>query len=262
MPSAKEITPEIPKRILSLGNYGTGKSVFASSFPTPGFVFDIDDGIQIYRGKDFDYETYTLSPQSWLQFEKDVNRVIKETNEGKYKTIVVDSTTVLAAIAMEKALQIDPKRSNTGGPLWNVHFSMVKNLIEGQLRKILTLSSKAYVVVIGHLHIVQDAETGSIIDITPLLPGALSENFPGNFSEVYCHFSRKKEGKTEYYLRTAPKGFYRARSRVSGVEGLLPEEVRNDFTFIETTLKTNILERERKLAAAIRNTVTTPPTSK
>ena len=82
MPSAKEIVPEIPKRILSLGDYGTGKSVFASTFPTPGYVFDLDDGIQIYRGKDFDYDTYGISPQSWLQFEKDVNRVVKEFEVG------------------------------------------------------------------------------------------------------------------------------------------------------------------------------------
>lgn len=245
MPNAKEITPEIPRRILSLGDYGTGKSVFASTFPTPGFVFDLDDGIQIYRGKDFDFETYGISPQSWIAFEKDVNRVVKDTNEGKYKTIVVDSTTVLAAIAMERSLQIDPKRSSTNGPLWNVHYSMVKNLVEGQLRKILNLSSKAHIVVIGHLHIVLDNESGAVIGIEPLLPGSLSENFPGNFSEVYCHFSRKREGKTEYYLRTTPRGFYRARSRVSGVEGLLPEELPNNYPLVLAALEAKIIERSK-----------------
>lgn len=246
MPSAKEIHPEIPTRILVLGDYGVGKSVFASTFPTPGFVFDLDNGIQIYRGKDFDYETYSLSAQSWIQFEKDVNRVIKETNEGKYKTVIVDSTTIMAALCMERALSIDPKRSNTGGPMWNIHYSMLKNLMEGQLRKILSLSSKAYVVVIGHLHIVQDNETGAVIGIEPLLPGSLSENFPGNFSEVYCAFTRKREGKTEYYIRTAPKGFYKARSRVSGVEGLLPEELPNNFDKIHEAL-TKAIELKGKV---------------
>jgi hypothetical protein len=246
MPNAKEVLPEIPKRILSLGDYGSGKSVFASTFPTPGFVFDLDDGIQIYRGKDFDYSTYPISPQGWLAFEKDVNRVVKETNEGKYKTIIVDATTVLAATAMERALQIDPKRSTTDGPLWNVHYAMVKNLVEGQLRKILNLSKVAFVIVIGHLHIILDNETGAVIGIEPLLPGSLSENFPGNFSEVYCHFSRKREGKTEYYIRTAPRGFYRARSRVSGVEGLLPEEIPNDYNKVITILEQKIAERAKK----------------
>jgi hypothetical protein len=245
MMSAKDVNPEIPKRILVLGDYGVGKSVFASTFPTPGFVFDLDDGIQIYRGKDFDYNTYGINPKSWVEFEKDVNSVVKMVQEGKYKSVIVDSTTVLANIAMERALQIDPKRSNTNGPLWNVHYSMVKNLVEGQLRKIINLSNIANVVVIGHLHIVQDAESGSIVAIDPLLPGSLSENFPGNFSEVYCAFTRKREGKTEYYLRTAPKGFYKARSRVSGTDGLLPEEVPNDYNKILTLLEKNIKEKKK-----------------
>lgn len=244
MMSAKEVKPEIPKRILVLGDYGVGKSVFASTFPTPGFVFDLDDGIQIYRGKDFDYNTYGISPKSWIEFEKDVTAVIKSTQDGKYKSIIVDSTTVLSNIAMERALQIDPKRSNTNGPLWNVHYSMVKNLVEGQLRRILNLSNIANVVVIGHLHIIQDAETGGVVAIEPLLPGSLSENFPGNFSEVYCALARKKEGKTEYYLRTAPKGYYKARSRVSGTEGLLPEEIPNDYNKIIEILEKKIKERK------------------
>jgi hypothetical protein len=245
MPNAKDLSPQIPKRLLVLGDYGTGKSVFASTFPTPGYLFDIDDGAEIYRGKDFDYNTYGISASSWLLFERDVTRVCKEAREGKYKTIIVDATTALAAIAMERALQIDPKRSSTDGPLWNVHYAMVKNLVEGQLRKILNLSAYAYIVVIGHLHIVVDNDTGAIIRIEPLLPGALSENFPGNFGEVYCAFSRKKEGKTVYYLRTAPKGFYRARSRVSGTEGLLPEEVPNDFPTVEKLLTAAIAKRTK-----------------
>lgn len=246
MPNARDNLPQIPKRILVLGDFGTGKSVFAASFPTPGFLFDLDSGVEIYRGKDWDYESYTTSPQSWVQLEKDINRVIKETNEGKYATIVIDSTTLMATISMERALQIDPKRSPSGGPLWNSHYSIVKNLMEGQLRKLLTLSEKAYVVVIGHIHLVMDNETGAVIAAEPLLPGSLSESFPGLFGEVYCAFHRKKDGKTEYYLRTAPKGLYKARSRVSGTEGLLPDEVPNNYTQIMELLTKAIAQREAK----------------
>lgn len=246
MPNAKDNTPQIPKRILILGDYASGKSVLASTFPTPAFLFDLDSGVEIYRGKDFDYESYSTTPQEWVRFEKDVNRVIKETNEGKYKSVIIDSTTLMASLAMERSLQIDPKRSNTGGPLWNQHYSMVKNLMDGQLRKLLALSTVAYVIVIAHLHLVQDSETGAVIAAEPLLPGSLSESFPGLFGEVYCAFSRKKEGKVEYYIRTAPKGLYKARSRVSGVDGLLPEEITNDYNVILETLTKNIKEREKK----------------
>jgi hypothetical protein len=120
---------------------------------------------------------------------------------------------------------------------------MVKNLLEGQLRKLLTLSEKAFVVVIGHIHLVTDNETGAVVAAEPLLPGALSESFPGLFGEVYIAFSRKKEGKTEYYLRTAPRGLYKARSRVSGIEGLLDEEIPNDYNKVMEILTKNITKR-------------------
>ena len=249
--SAKDVTLNSEyMKIFLTGDFGTGKSVFAASCPTPGFVFDFDDGIQTYRGKDFDYESYSLSALSWVKFEKDLREVKKEVIEEKYETVVIDSTTSMTDIAMERALQLDPKRSVTGGPLWNVHYQIVKNLMEGKLRQIISLPCN--VIVIAHLHVVQDQETGAIISIEPLLTGQLSQMIPGYFGEVYCTFSKqvaaKKAGgkaETVFYLRTIPRGYYKARSRLSGVERLLPDEISNNYNALQTALKAG-LERSKK----------------
>lgn len=232
------------------GDFGTGKSVFAASCPTPGFLFDFDDGVQTYRGKDFDYESYSLSALSWVKFEKDLREIKKEVEAEKYQTVVVDSTTSMTDIAMERALQLDPKRSVTGGPLWNVHYQIVKNLMEGKLRQIISLPCN--VVVIAHLKVIQDQETGAIIGIEPLLTGQLSQMIPGYFGEVYCSFSKqvaaKKAGgkaETAFYLRTLPRGHYKARSRLSGIERLLPDEIPNNYQALQTALNKG-LERLKK----------------
>jgi hypothetical protein len=217
-------------KVFVVGDYGTGKSIFASTFPTPGFLFDLDRGALTYRGKDFDYCSYDITPQSWIQFEKDILEVTKLTREGKYKTIVLDSTSTLTDLAMERALQLDPKRSPSNGPLWNVHYQIVKNLVEGKLRQIINLP--ANIVVIGHLQVIQDQESGAVIDVQPLLTGQLSTKIPGYFDEVYCAFSRVKDGKVDYYLRTVPRGLYKARSRISGKERILPDEIPNDYQAI------------------------------
>ena len=217
-------------KVFVVGDYGTGKSVFASTFPTTGFLFDLDRGALTYRGKDFDYNSYDITPQSWIQFEKDILEVTKLTREGKYKTIVLDSTSTLTDLAMERALQLDPKRSPSNGPLWNVHYQIVKNLVEGKLRQIINLP--ANIVVIGHLQVIQDQESGAVIDVQPLLTGQLSTKIPGYFDEVYCAFSRIKDGKVDYYLRTVPRGLYKARSRISGKERILPDEIPNDYQAI------------------------------
>ena len=244
--SAKDITPdsEYLKMFLT-GDFGTGKSCFAASCPTLGFVFDFDDGIQIYRGRDFDYETFQLSAAGWVAFEKTLREIKKDVEAEKYQTIVVDSTTSMTDIAMERALQLDPKRSETGGPIWNVHYMLVRNLMEGKLRQLVSLPCN--VIIIAHLHIIQDQKTGAIIGIEPLLTGQLSTMIPGYFGEVYLSFTKqvasKKPGgiaETVYYLRTVPRGHYKARSRLSGIARLLPDELPNSYTALQTALKQGV----------------------
>ena len=249
-PDKKPESPPAPRRsakdvnintewwkVFVTGDYGTGKSILASTFPTPGFVFDADDTMQSYRGKDFDYETLSLTAAGWVTFEKTVREVKADVLAGRYITVIVDSTTSLTDIAMERALQLDPRRTPEGGPIWNVHFMMVRNLMEGKLRQI--VSWPCNIIVIAHLYIEKDEKTGAIIGIEPLLTGQLSQMIPGYFGEVYCSFSKqvasKVEGKppeTVYYLRTVPRGYYKARSRLSGVERLLPDEIDNSYQAI------------------------------
>jgi len=249
--NAKNVTPNSEYvKIFLAGDVGPGKSVFAASCPTPGFLFDLDNGIQSYRGKDFDYESFPISAVGWVALEKAIREVKKDVEAGKYQTIVIDSTTSMTDMAMERALQLDPKRSVTGGPLWSVHYMIVKNLMEGKLRQI--ISFPCNVIVIAHLQIVQDQETGAIIGATPLLTGQLSTIIPGYFDEVYCAFSKQVKAKkpggileTVFYLRTLPRGYYKARSRLSGVEKLLPAEIPNSYSALQTALKTG-LERLKK----------------
>ena len=237
-------------KTLVIGDYGTGKSVFASSFPTPGFLFDFDNGALTYKGKDFKYGQYTINPAGWVDFEKDFNQVVKDTKEGMYKTIVFDSTSLLTDLAMERALQLDPKRSATGGPLWNVHYGVVRNLVEGKIRQLLQLN--ANIVVISHMEIIRDQETGAILGTQPLLPGALSVKMPGYFDEVYYAFSKIKEGKPDFFLQTLPKGFYKARSRISGKQQALPMEIPNDYgnllKLIEAEMKKDVIRKAAQVA--------------
>ena len=73
MPNAKDVTTNSEwLKVFSVGESGMGKSCFASSFPTPGFIFDFGGEILSYKGLDFDYEQYELSPQGWVKFEKDL----------------------------------------------------------------------------------------------------------------------------------------------------------------------------------------------
>src|SRR5574337_267965 len=113
MPNAKDnalILDDIS--ILVVGESGTGKSVFASTFPTPMFVFDFDKQIAAYGNKDIDYEQYEKSNAGWMKYEKDHADFLNGTicNKRQFKAVVIDSTSTLIDLAMERALALSPKR--------------------------------------------------------------------------------------------------------------------------------------------------------
>jgi len=230
MPSAKDVSINTEwLKVMSVGESGTGKSIFASTFPTPGFVFDFGKEILSYRGKDFDYEQYELTPQGWSKFERDFIQIRKDITERKYKTVIIDNLTALTDLCMEKALQLDPKRSATNGPLWQVHYSMVKNLMEGKLRQMLNLNCN--LVFIAHLTTIND-DNGAVIGVEPNLTGKLSGDVPAYFDEVYYHFTRKVKDETKFLIQTIPIGRNHGRSRSSGKERLLPDVLENDYNLV------------------------------
>jgi hypothetical protein len=215
--------------------HNTGKSVFAGTFPTPGYLFDFSNGIVGYRGLDFDYDQFSMSPIGWVEFEKALMRVKADVKEGKYKTVIVDDLSAMTDLAMERSLQLDPKRNPAGGPLWQVHYGMVKNLMEGRLRQILDLN--ANIVFIAHLNVIKDEETGNIIGVEPLLTGQLSTKIPGYFDEVYYCSTIKKDGDVRWVVQTVPVGWNKARSRISGKQRLLPDIMNNDYNEVMAYIK-------------------------
>ena len=221
-------------KVMSVGESGTGKSIFASSFPTPGFIFDFGQEVISYKGLDFDYEQYDISAQGWGKFEMDLGKFKKclkagtrfDGSEGKYQTVIVDNVSAMMDVCMERAMQLDSKRSPTGGPLWNIHFQMVKNLMEGRLRQLLNLECN--LVLIAHLDTIKD-EVGAVIGVEPSLTGKLSADVPAYFHEVLYHAVVKKEGKPQWVIQTVPIGRNHGRSRLSGKARLLPDILINDY---------------------------------
>jgi len=224
MMNAQDVVPGGALKCFVVGNAGTGKSSFAATVPTPACLFDFDKGILSYRGKDFDYFQYELKGSSWSTFDKDLTQVLQS---GKYKTIVIDSTTSMSDVAMEFALDVNPSPDRI--PQWNVHYSVVKSLVMGRMRKLLSFPGN--IVVLGHLQTTKDETTGAIL-VTPLLIGQLVTQLPGYFDEVYYATTRKKGDSTEWVLQTVAKGYYNARSRLSGTQALLPTFVQNDYAAI------------------------------
>ena len=148
---------------------------------------------------------------------------------------MIDSTTTMEEIAMAKALQLDPTRFHEG-PQWNIHYGIVKNLMQGKLRGLMNWNCN--IVLISHVLIETDQESGAIVSISPKLTGQLREMVPGLFDEVYYATTRRgKDNEDNYMLQTVKIGHRKARSRLSGMEGLLPKFIPNDYSVLMEYLK-------------------------
>lgn len=243
MPNAKDIELTVDNiNFFVAGGVSTGKTVFATTFPTPAFVFDFDKQITMYRGLDFDYEQYDMSSAGWLKYDKDMSLIIKEK---KYKSIIIDSTTTMQATALERALVINPSRNEAGGAKNDVHYTLARTLIEQQLKKI--LSYIGYKLVIAHLQADTDSD-GNLIGYHPLLIGALKTIMPVFFGEILYAQRRVVNSKLDYYLQTVNLGYYNARSNLSGIQKLLPDFVPNNFNAIMEILAKRKEEETNKIS--------------
>lgn len=219
-------------KCIGIGDIGTGKSTFAATFPTPGYVFNFDNKVAAYLGGDWEYIDIPTSPVGWVAAEKEKGIVAKEVKAVKFKTIVIDSVTSLHTLAVERAMQIDPKRSEINGPIWNVHYQMAAELTANFIRTV--MSWDCNIVVLVHYEAIKD-EQGNIIAYEPLLPGKQAVKIPGLFDEIYRFYTKTKGGVTQYKLGTVPKGLYKAaRSGLRGINELLPEELDNNFQSVIT----------------------------
>ncbi len=230
MKNAKEISPGSTGQFLILGQPFTGKSTFASSFPTPGLLFDFDQQVSgAYRGKDFTYATYAQTAKGWDSFSKDLRSI----DFQDYQTVVVDSTTTMQETAMQKALQINPQRCNDG-PCWNIHYTIVKNLMKPTLAKIKGCGAP-FVVIISHMSIQKD--DNGVTYSEPLLVGDLKTTIPGEFGEVYCaRTATGKNGEKRFILQTVKQGIFLARSNIKGKEDLLPDYIENEFGVLQNCI--------------------------
>lgn len=246
---SKELTIELDTfRFLVIGPYGSGKSVFGSTLPQPGLVFDFTNNGKLYNKGDWDVAQYPLTPTGWMEFEMEWRKYYDLISSGKsrYKSVVFDDATGMENLAMERALQMDPKRNQAQGPLWNVHYQLVKNLCEGKYRQLLSL--KVNVMVACHIAITKDEETGAVLDISPMLSGKLSTILPGYFDEVYYATTGLVDGKPAYRMQTIPVGLKQARSQASGIAGLLPNYVPNEFPKILAILE-EALKKQAEVSA-------------
>lgn len=204
---------------LFYGRAGTGKTTLSATFPKPMLVLDVrekgTDSISEVEGVD------VLQLSSWDEFE-DVYWFL-QSNQNKYKTVVVDAISQLQDYAVEKALEEDGKSHElVSKRQWGVAAGKLKTWIINY-RDLVDLGLNVVFLAHDRAHEGEDGEDGEMMpSIGPRVMPSVASILTASVKLIGNTFIRettkklasgKMERKVDYCLRVGPHAYYETKVR-------------------------------------------------
>lgn len=209
---------------LFYGVSGSGKSRLAASFPDI-LVIAVEDGMK----STVDLEVDILSPTSWeelLQIIQALKTHAKaetkqvEFNGKLYKSIGIDSLTVLHQIIMKSVLKMN-RRELAQIQDWGLASDRVETVVNA------LMDLPTHLVATALEQIDKDEIIGKIY-AAPMIPGKLSRKIPALFDEVFqLRIEQKQDGSTQRMVLTQPDSIYMGRDRSGKLEKLEPFQLKD-----------------------------------
>jgi len=209
--------------VLLYGDWGTGKTTFASTCPTPVFVDSFDpqgtivEALQpLIRSGDVIVESRWeddswKKPHAFSEWETEMERRMKMGFFEHFGTYMLDSLTRFSESCL---WQICKKAQRPGQPYQLQDYNVQQLTIVDWLGQIAMLP--CHTVITGHIEKMQDQVSGAM-ETGLLLAGKLSEKVSLAFVEKWVtRVVRGQNNKNEYKVQTHPEGIYRAETRIGG----------------------------------------------
>lgn len=230
-----ELKPNENKKILVIGQSGSGKTCFASTFPGPIYFADFDGKITSAAGYlektdpkklgEVDYDNFAENRTTDDHYSKFYTKLVEHERLAKqgafpYKTWVLDSLTLWSEALMREIIRQNPaiKPLAKGVPAMG-HYNIQSNYFKEQLGRMLALPCN--VIVTAHIERKSDETTGEITN-KALVSGKLADYLPIIFEEVYRTYAEQKEGKTVYLAQTKSDSKFACRTQIADLANPMP----------------------------------------
>lgn len=208
IPPNSVVSPDSPqKRILVLGDPGTGKTRFALSAPNP-FVADFDNQLSKFKKDDTDFgRDLPAEIPSYPFYDPDaINKILGSSirpvalltflkNDGKKlasnQTLIIDSLTTLNDSVHTHFWNVTPQnkdKEKDGFAFWD----LVKDYYTDLHIALLTL--KCHVIVCAHLKPIYSKSGAAIVGYKPLIEGSFNQRMGIYYTDVVCTVVKAKLG--------------------------------------------------------------------
>lgn len=240
MPLLSTLSANPLQKVFVYGGSGTGKTVFATSFPGEIRHWDFDGKVasavshwarvekdRLDRIDTENYQRWAETPEQFAQWYTDFVKLEKLARSGEkfpFDTVILDSMTLWCDALMREIIRQNPgiKGPITTAP--NVpglqHYMIFGVKFRELLNRIIALP--CHVVIVGHIETEKDEYTGRIMQ-KPLLPGRNASYLPIIFGEVYKSSCELGPDKTyNFWADTKASDNYVARSQIPGLPARIP----------------------------------------
>lgn len=215
------VKPDI-RKLLLIGQEGTGKTHFIGTMPKPIYIFSFDKGYLTLAGEDgitvglcMDENRY--APHAYADFKKKFDELKKgaeytwaDGKKEKYKTIAIDSLSFLGTFLYDHEQRMNNSIDRQGGfGVWG----NVKSKMQDVVNQSVMLAE--YVVCTALLESTKDDLTGEIFYV-PSIPGSMKNEIGAWFDAVFYMTVDKKPqtGEKEYKMITVGDRRQKAKVRL------------------------------------------------
>lgn len=202
------------KKVLLIGDSGTGKTHILGTFPKPIFIADFDGGLETLVGEEgIVYERYE-GVQGWKEFRKELDKWCLQGPQYGCTTFAVDSLTLMADAVFEFVLN-KAGRAQAQIADWGEAITTVRKVLSD-----LAVRMQCHTAMTAHVQVEKDETLGSLV-WQPLIYGKeLPGKVPAYFSEVYyTNVTTKTEGGkqvVQYRMQVVPDGRFKfVKSRMN-----------------------------------------------
>ena len=192
-------------KVLAYGFEGTGKTLFALSFPDI-ILIDTEAGSTFYLGgKEGENVKGVLRTQGYKKYEEALSEVARDWDKLEMQTLVTDSVTKLRQNLSDTVINVDVKRNKRNGMAdaeLNSNLSMRSWGKIGEISKRhqnikIDLSSNVNIVDIAQAKEIKD-DNQQVIDIRP----DMDKSSPYDYDLKLFLFTKKdSDGSTKFYAR-------------------------------------------------------------
>lgn len=215
------------RKVLALGDYGSGKTHFVGTFPKPLMIFSFDRGYDTVAMQPgirvvSILEENRQSPKAWMEFRARFRKFLAgeeftwaDGTKERFKSASLDSLTFLSEYCMNHyqylGSNVDKKATYTQ---YQQILENMTDIVNDVMRAV------EYFCCTALIRVEKDDLTGEVLSL-PNMMGSIRDQVGAKFDAVfYLYTDKKTSGEEVYRMKTV--GGYREKAKIR-----LPSDIRN-----------------------------------